>query len=44
VLDELAALDTDAVAPLDALLLVRQWQKRLRGGAAGSADGTDRSG
>jgi len=29
VLDELAALDTDAVTPLDALLLVRQWQERL---------------
>ncbi|HEX5011327.1 MAG TPA: DNA mismatch repair protein MutS [Planctomycetota bacterium] len=31
VLDELAGLDTDAIAPLDALLLVRQWQERLRG-------------
>ncbi len=34
VLDELAALDTDAIAPLDALLLVRQWQERLGGGEA----------
>jgi DNA mismatch repair protein MutS len=30
VLDELAGLDTDAMAPLDALLLLRQWQERLR--------------
>jgi len=31
VLDELAALDTDAIAPLDALLLLREWQSRLGG-------------
>jgi hypothetical protein len=31
VLDELSALDTDAMAPLDALLLLREWQERLRG-------------
>src|SRR6185436_13282546 len=31
VLDELAALDTDAMAPLDALLLLREWQSRLSG-------------
>jgi DNA mismatch repair protein MutS len=37
VLDELAALDTDAMAPLDALLAIRQWQERLRGGADAGA-------
>ncbi len=44
VMDELAALDTDAVAPLEALLLVRQWQERLRGGARGPKDGSAGSG
>jgi DNA mismatch repair protein MutS len=37
VLDELAALDPDVVAPLDALLLVKQWKDRLAGTAG--ADG-----
>jgi DNA mismatch repair protein MutS len=31
VLDELAALDPDVVAPLDALLLIKQWRGRLQG-------------
>ena len=40
-LDELAALDPDAIAPMEALLLLQRWKDGLQGGGEAGAGGLD---
>ena len=39
--DELAALDPDAIAPMEALLLLQRWKDGLAGGGEPGAGGLD---